>query len=145
MALRAPRRCGNSTFSVSRNRQKSRRNYRPALERGKERETAHRSQLRHRLHSPVRSHPMQLPHGVVRKASRSRVLSSALPQARVPPTNRRCCQEYDGLTASTPFECTYCEFRAQAKMGPLSRIRAHENSSTELPSAPKKEALHKCP
>ncbi|RNC32150.1 hypothetical protein TcCL_Unassigned05267, partial [Trypanosoma cruzi] len=88
---------------------------------------------------------MQLPHGVVRKASRNRVLSSALPQARVPPTNRRRCQEYDGLTASTPFECTYCEFRAQAKTGSPSRIRAHERSSTEPRSAPKKEAVHKCP
>ncbi|RNC45418.1 hypothetical protein TcCL_NonESM04844 [Trypanosoma cruzi] len=88
---------------------------------------------------------MQFPHGVVRKACRNRVLSSALPQARVPPTNRRCCQENDGLTASTPFECTYCEFGAQAKTGPLSRIRAQEHSSTEPQSAPKKETLHKRP
>ncbi|RNC55160.1 hypothetical protein TcCL_ESM07383 [Trypanosoma cruzi] len=88
---------------------------------------------------------MQFPHCVVRKASRNRILSSALSQASVSPTNRRRCMEYDGLTASTLLECTYCEFGAQAKAGPPSRIRAHEHSSTEPRSAPKKEALHKCP
>ncbi|RNC35791.1 hypothetical protein TcCL_Unassigned01286 [Trypanosoma cruzi] len=51
---------------------------------------------------------MQFPHGVVGQATRNRTSSSALPQARVPPTNRRRCQEYDGLTASTPLGCMYC-------------------------------------
>ncbi|RNC39333.1 hypothetical protein TcCL_NonESM11325 [Trypanosoma cruzi] len=88
---------------------------------------------------------MQFPHGVLRKASRNRISSLAFPQARVPPRNRRRCQEYNGLTASTPLECTYCEFRAQAKTGPLFLMRAREHSSTEPRSAPKKEALHKCP
>ncbi|RNC32220.1 hypothetical protein TcCL_Unassigned05192 [Trypanosoma cruzi] len=100
---RSPRRCGSSAFPVSRNRQKSHQNHRPALERGRERETAQRSHLRHRLHSPGRSHPMQFPHGVVGQATRNRTSSSALPQARVPPRNKGRCQEYEGLTASTPF------------------------------------------
>ncbi|RNC40591.1 hypothetical protein TcCL_NonESM09918, partial [Trypanosoma cruzi] len=89
--------------------------------------------------------PMQFPHGVVRKASRNRILSLALPQARVPPTNRRRCQEYGGLTACTALECTYFELRVQAKAGPIFCIRARERSRTEPRSAPKKEALHKCP
>ncbi|RNC35485.1 hypothetical protein TcCL_Unassigned01621 [Trypanosoma cruzi] len=108
MALRAPRRCGNLTFPVSRNRQKSNRNHRQALVRGRERKTAHRPHLRRRLHGSGRSHSlMQLTHGVVRNASRDRNLSSALPQAGVPQTNRRHCQEYDGLTACTALECMY--------------------------------------
>ncbi|RNC56455.1 hypothetical protein TcCL_ESM05965 [Trypanosoma cruzi] len=144
MALRALRRCGNLTFPVSRSRQKSHRNHRQALVRGRERKTAHRPHLRRRLHGSGRSHSlMQLTHGVVRKASRNRISSLAFPQARVPPTNRRRCQEYDGLTASTALECTYCEFGAQAKAGPPSRLRAHEHSSTEPRSAPKREALCK--
>ncbi|PWV01653.1 hypothetical protein C4B63_4g282 [Trypanosoma cruzi] len=50
------RRCGNLTFAVSRDRQKFHRNHRLALERGRERETAHRPHLRHAMHDPARSH-----------------------------------------------------------------------------------------
>ncbi|EKF28640.1 hypothetical protein MOQ_007605 [Trypanosoma cruzi marinkellei] len=89
--------------------------------------------------------PPQPPHGVARKASRNLISSLAPSQARPPPTNRRRCREYDGVAASTPFECTYCDFRARAKAGPLSCIRAHEHFGTEPRSAPMKKALHKSP
>ncbi|PWV21408.1 hypothetical protein C3747_2g69 [Trypanosoma cruzi] len=69
---RSPRRCGNSTFPVSRNRQKPHRNHRPALWCGREREAAHRLHLRHRMHSPGRSHSLQSLLGVVQPTSRTR-------------------------------------------------------------------------
>ncbi|KAF8308174.1 hypothetical protein TcBrA4_0000060 [Trypanosoma cruzi] len=146
MALRAPRRCGNLTFPVTRNGQECRRNHHPPVERGRERETARRTAPSATdCTAQAEATFVLFPHGRRGKASRSRTLSSALPQARLLRVKKKASRDMAILLHPSRSQCTSCGFRSETKASPVSYLRAHERSKTELQPATKTTALPSMP